>query len=166
MKTIKKILVPNDFSVKSLLLLRNAIESSTHQRLHVVLLHGILLSDSITELLFFRKEKYMEELCTKDFEDACELLKNKFQSRIVSLRLDIITSRDRNYFQHYLEANEIDEVYLPQNFELEFFGKRSFDIVPLLRTCTITPIPVRLFVRSEIDLTPAGRIPPFFRPGF
>ena len=156
MNTIKKILVPNDFSVKSLLLLRKIIESSNDE-LDIVLLHGIHLSNSITDLLFFRKENYLSELCTKDFDDVCVMLKNKFQSKIASFRLDIITSENRNYFQNYLEANEIDEVFLPQNLELKFTGERSFNLIPLLKNCSVPVSTVKLPVHSEIDLTPAGR---------
>lgn len=130
----KTILFPTDFTVESLQLLK-AFFSTADKDLsyNIILLHGLNSGDSITELLFFSKNKQIESLSDKSFNDACDIIINKYASHINSFRKDIFTGFTQNAFNNYIEANNIDEAYIPANYKLNITNKKSFDILPYIR---------------------------------
>jgi hypothetical protein len=130
---MKKILVPNDFSVNPLLVLKKVMEEQQTESFKIVLLHGIFTPDSITELLFYNKKVNLYEKENKDFLKACDLFKNKYDSRIVSFHSDIIISMRKHILKTYLEVNEIDEVFIPEGLNMNFRHRNSFDIVKLIK---------------------------------
>lgn len=137
MKSTKKILIPTDFSVKSLRLVREAIEQTKEENLEIILIHGAYLPTSITDLLFFSKTKLINSLQTQEFIDACRLIKSKYQSNIHSLYVDIIFGNNRSYFHTYLEKNQISEIFIPLNYKMNFKHKHSFNPLPLFKKCPI-----------------------------
>ncbi|MBT0606816.1 hypothetical protein [Aequorivita echinoideorum] len=133
----KKILIPTDFSVKSLNLVKQAIETSREEKVDIVLLQGAYLPSSITEMLFFSKRKLVKSFQSEEFNEACKMLKNKYDSRINSFCVDVITSKNNAYFQEYLLANGIDEIVVPNEDSLNFKGKNSFSPLPLFTKCKV-----------------------------
>ncbi|WP_228237582.1 hypothetical protein [Allomuricauda sp. M10] len=133
----KKVLIPTDFSVKSLELVRKTVEDNKNVLLEIVLLHGMHLSNSITDLLFFSKSRMIKELQTEEFTEATNVLKNKYPIKLNSLYVDLITSKSKAYFLNYLEAANIDEIVVPQKGFLDFKKAKGFDTLSLLDTCGI-----------------------------
>lgn len=138
-----KILMPTDFTVKSLILVRKALELTGDKTLNITLVHGIVLPSSITELLFYSKYKVMQKLSDPAFQEACELLKNRYSDRIQTIAGDVITSRNQSYFSGYLQANAIEEIFIPENLVLDFKRKDSFDVMPLFNKAKIKRTTVR-----------------------
>ncbi|MFD2098995.1 hypothetical protein [Flagellimonas iocasae] len=134
---IKKVLVPTDFSVNSLELVRKALEGSSTESLEVVLLHGTYLSNSITDLLFFSKSKLIQKLQTKEFVEACTVLRNKYPSKIHALYVDVITSNSNAYFKNYVDASQIEEIIVPHNGFLNFKKVGGINTLPLFKTCDV-----------------------------
>ncbi|WP_108423379.1 hypothetical protein [Flagellimonas amoyensis] len=127
----KKILIPTDFSVKSLELVRKAIVETADQPLEVVLLHGTILSNSITDLLFFSKSKLVKELQSEEFVEACTVLKNKYPSKIHSLYVEVITSNSPAYFRNFVDATQITEIFVPEEGVLNFKNAKGFNTLSL-----------------------------------
>lgn len=151
----RTILIPTDFSVRSLILVKEAMNRSSDEKVNIILLHGIILSDSITELMFFSKPALMAELETEEFKASIRLIQNKFYSRIVSIYVDIFTGVTQSAFENYVAANNIDEAYVAFNYEWQQKHKRSFDLLPFFRK---TKIPVNALeeypshlMRHEVD---------------
>lgn len=152
MEQIRKIIVPTDFSVKSLKVVIDLVESAdTNDTFDIVLLHGVYPPSSIAELLFIHPAKYIRDLETEEFKEACAVIKNKFQSRVHSMCIDVITSESKAYFRNYVERNEITEIVLPKGVELDFSGKHSFDIISLLRKSKL-PITEIQLGNEQIDV--------------
>lgn len=152
MEQTKKIIVPTDFSVKSLKVVVDLVESAdVSDTFDIVLLHGVYPPSSISDLLFIHPAKYIRELETEEFKEACAVIKNKFQSRIHSMCIDVITSESKAYFRNYAERNEIDEIFLPKGIELDFSGKHSFDIISLLKKSKLPITEIQLGV-EQIDV--------------
>lgn len=133
----KKVLIPTDFSVKSLELVRKTIEDSEKGSLEIVLLHGVYLSNSITDLLFFSKTRMIKELQTDEFTEAINVLRNKYPIKLDSLHVDLITSKNKAYFMNYVEAAHIDEIVVPQKDFLDFKKVKGFNTLPLFDACGI-----------------------------
>ncbi|WP_291113798.1 hypothetical protein [Flavobacterium sp. UBA6135] len=129
----KTILLQTDFTIESLNVLKTALAQSNHDDVFdIILLHGVHLSDSIRDLLFFSKQKIINQLVSEEFEQACFVIKNKYASKINSIRKDIFTGFTQSAFNSYTDANQIDAIYLPANFQWNFNKQKSFDLIPFM----------------------------------
>ena len=147
----KTIVIPTDFTVNSLNTLKAVLSSNpSGTSLDIILLHGMNLSDSIRDLLFFSKMKHIDALSNAEFEEAREVLCNKFDSHINSLKTDLFTGFNQSAFNSYLEANRIDKIYIPDSkenlpnknsFDLSGFIKKSAVEVITINTDAIIPVP-------------------------
>lgn len=130
----KTILFPTDFNIDSLNMLKMVLsENRENHVFDIILLHGIHLNDSITDLLFYSKSEHLRLLCSREFDEACSIIRNKFESNINSIRTDLFTGKNQASFNSYIEANRIDEVYLPVNYMLKLNNKKSKDITELIK---------------------------------
>lgn len=163
MQTTRKIVIPTDFSVKSLSHIVHILEqSSEEERLEIILLHGVYPSDSISELLFTSTSSLLASLQTPEFVNSCNLIKNKFQSRIKAMYADVLPNNSRAYLANYLEANAIEEVYIPMNYTMNFQSKRSFDIRSLLQKGTVPVRELHLADPEKFQLTRSGNMADLF----
>ncbi len=122
----KTILLPTDFSIESLRLLKEAITHVEIGSINIVFLHCIHLSDSIVDLLFFSKKELIESLLNKDFNDACKIIRNKYTHKINSARVEIFTGTTQQAFNNFLEGNQVDEIIIPKNHVFKLVNKKSF----------------------------------------
>ena len=130
----KTILIPTDFTIESLKMVKSLLSNSDKEiKYDLIFLHGIYLSDSIIDSYFFSKRKLLQTLTNNPFEEACEILKNKFASQIHSLKKDIFTGITRGAFENYLEANNVTEAYIPSNYEFVKVHEDSFDLIHYVR---------------------------------
>ena|SRR5690606_26299637 len=136
----KNVLVPTDFSVESLNTVKSILQNRPETtRYHIVLLHGLRMSDSITELLFYSKARLLESLTERSFKEACGILKNKYTSGIAALYTDLFSGQNQAAFDAYLEANDIEAVYVPARYRLQPTSPKSIDLLPFINKC---PVPV------------------------
>jgi hypothetical protein len=126
----KTILFPTNFRIESLNIVKSALSKSNGDaKLNIILLHGRHLSTSITERLFFSKSDLLDSLTNPEFEDAFNIIKNKYYSQINSIRKDIFSGFNQAAFNNYREGNKIDEAYIPASRSLELNSKKSFDLI-------------------------------------
>jgi len=136
----RTILIPTDFSIDSLKFLVEAVQSVQIGSINVVFLHCAHLPNSILDLLFYSKKEIIQSLVTPTFEDACKVIRNKYQSKINSTRIEIFTGHTQAAFENFLEGNRIDEIFVPENYILKT-TKNSFDPLPFIQ-------------RTELPITP------------
>jgi len=130
----KTILFPTDFSIGSLSIVRSVLQDMRGERTcGIILVHGFRPADSIIDLLFSSRSSWVRSLTNSDFDEACEVVRNKFESRITDLRKDVFTGITQAAFNDYLRGNGVQEVYLPQGHPLGLVSRRSFDLVPFIR---------------------------------
>lgn len=133
----KKILIPTDFTVQSLNILKSILSANNSGQIYdIVLLHGLSLTDSIRDLLFYSKHKQIEKLITPEFKEAYEIIRNKFDSQVGSLKIDLFTGYNLSAFSNYLEANKIDQIFISHKRQ-EFTNRNSFDLSPFINKCKI-----------------------------
>lgn len=133
----KTILIPTDFTVQSLNILKSVLSNkASNTTFDVILLHGLSLSDSIRDLLFFSKHEQIGTLTTPEFEEAYEVIKNKFDSQISSLRIDLFTGYNVSAFNNYLEGNKVEEIFISAKQQI-FSNKNSFNLDRFIAKCSI-----------------------------
>lgn len=146
----KTIVIPTDFTVQSLNVLKTVLhQNNAQQKYNVILLHGFNLGDSIRDLLFFSKSQQIESLMSTEFEEAYEVIRNKFDSQIGSLKIDLFTGYNVSAFNTYLEANSVKEIFTSDR-KPEFANKNSFDLSRFIRKCTINVTVVESVGKSSV----------------
>ncbi|MBX2897792.1 MAG: hypothetical protein KF763_20285 [Cyclobacteriaceae bacterium] len=145
---MRTILIPTDFTSVPLLLLKHAA-TSMNEELDVIFMYSTTLSDSITDLLFYSPKKIIAKVISQDFSEGCIIMQNRYPDKIQSIRYEVFTSAHANSFAMLAQANNVDEVLLPMdyNFHLKHL---AFD-------------PTRYIIRSgvpvlEVDLRLPVRI--------
>ncbi len=129
---IKTILIPTDFSVASLNTLRHALEQAKNNRHHIVLLYAEILTDSISDLLFYSRERIISPHITPAFIEALEIIKNRFEKKVSDIEIIPFHGRTMSAMQTFLKANKVDEIFIPPMFSLST-AKQAFDPLPFLK---------------------------------
>jgi hypothetical protein len=129
---MKTILLPTDLQIESLNLFNHAIHKNTSTELNIILLTGIRASDSIVELLF-KSIRENTHLISKDFKNAYEIIKNRNASIVRSIRVEFFSGITPNAARNFIDANGVDEIFLPRDYKLNLSAEGSFDIIPLLK---------------------------------
>lgn len=127
----KTILVPTDFCVPSLNVLRLALEEITEPKVNVVLLHCHTLSDSITERLFYSPSRIIQDLLTDDFDEALSILRNRFENRIGELRIKLFHGQVQDVFDTLLDTLKVDAIYFSKSYK-QHLSKRAFSATPYI----------------------------------
>jgi hypothetical protein len=111
-----KILIPTDFSERSLNQLDTFIRNHEYEGFECVLMFYDFLDDSITDLLFYSQTKFLKEKMPKDFETKFEDIKLKYaiKCKITILPFHGFTTND---FKDFLEANGISTCQIPENLD-------------------------------------------------
>jgi len=133
MDAVKKVLIPTDFSVKSLNLLLEFLKQTTSDKYEVILGHGYDVSNSFSEMLFYSEHRILTKLLTREFRESCHLIENTYKSRLHKFRFSILTGNGKRYVRNYIEANKIDIVVYSKGYRMKFRSGSSFDLQPYLK---------------------------------
>lgn len=128
----KTIMIPIDFKIESLNTLKLALIEIGDEKVNVLLVYAEKLSDSITDLLFYSPRKSMQSLINKDFEEALNIINNRFEKKINHLEKAFFHGYNVNALVNYTEANNVSQIYIPKEYKLKPKGK-GFDPTPLIR---------------------------------
>ncbi len=128
----KTILIPIDFHVESLNTLKLALKQNADSEVQVVLMYCEYLSDSIRDLLFYSPHKRIAELASADFHDAISIIRNRFSTTLISLRIELFHGHNASAFRNFTDGNRIDEIYIPKSYTLKKY-KSGFDPGPLIK---------------------------------
>jgi hypothetical protein len=126
-------MIPTDFSVRSLNLIRYAVNHFQEEKIRVTLLHFMELPGSITDLLMLPREASNHKLITPEFKEGISLLRNSYASKIESIRIDFLQGAGRRMLKNYLKAQGIEAILFPENYELKMPSKRSIDPTTIIR---------------------------------
>jgi hypothetical protein len=133
MNNLNKVIIPTDFSVKSLNFVIEFLKNNSSNQYDIVLLHGYDIPQTISDLLFFSKTKLLNKLQSKEFTDALHVIENHFESSIKTITIDFITSEQKQYIKNYLEVQNLAQIVTIENYAMSFKDKNSFDVNKLLK---------------------------------
>lgn len=146
----KTILIPTDFTVQSLNVLKAVLnQNNTKQEYDVILLHGFNSTDSIRDLLFFSKPQQIASLMNTEFEEAYEVIRNKFDSQINSLKIDLFSGYNSSAFNTYMEANGVSEIFTSDR-KPKFAHKNSFDLARFINKSRINTTIIESVSKSSV----------------
>src|SRR5690606_14477286 len=103
---IQRVLIPTDFTVNSLRIALEYLESSKNEHVELVLTGGYNLGESISMLLGFTLDDHLAELQDEDFLKACEMIKSRFKNKVVEIYADFMISKNKRYVSNYLKGRQ------------------------------------------------------------
>lgn len=131
----KNILIPTDFTIRSLRLVSQALESMSSVEPRITLFHLMVPPSGITDLLFMSEKQMRKQLVHQDFEDACDIIRNKYASAIRSFDIEILFGNSRAFLQNYIDAHDIDCIVYDKDHDYQLSAKRSVNPYALIEKC-------------------------------
>jgi|GEM_PF-232070 hypothetical protein len=128
----RTILIPTDFSIESLIPVKQAALLSSYDEIEIVLMFCDLLPVSISDLLFYAPSKAIRQHSNREFEEACSIIMNKYASRISSMRTEVFHGTSDAAFDNFISGNRIDEVIYPKNYVLKEH-RNGFSPLPYIK---------------------------------
>tara|TARA_Y100000782_G_scaffold92838_1_gene102471 strand:- start:4440 stop:4928 length:489 start_codon:yes stop_codon:yes gene_type:complete len=130
------ILIPTDFTIKSLTMVRDVVEQTKLNNINFILVHGVRPPSSTSELLFYSKRKLIETMTSPAFKSCCALIINRYPEKVSSIWPDILSTQHAAGFENYLDKVKPKETYIPSH-ALELPHERSFDVMSLLKKSSL-----------------------------
>ena len=133
----KSILIATDYSLESLNILKEVLKeknaSEDQDQYTVFLVSGYDMGDSIRDLLFNTKSTIFNKIKPQEFNDAYEIIKNKYPHLIEKIVCDVFTGSFQRTFDQYVKAEHIEEAYYSSSIKSK--GKGKFDLIPYIKKC-------------------------------
>ncbi|MPS63748.1 MAG: hypothetical protein DI622_01055 [Chryseobacterium sp.] len=133
----KSILIATDYSLESLNILKEVLKeknaSEDQNQYTVFLVSGYDMGDSIRDLLFNTKSTIFNKIKPQEFNDAYEIIKNKYPHLIEKIVCDVFTGSFQRTFDQYVKAEHIEEAYYSSSIKSK--GKGKFDLIPYIKKC-------------------------------
>lgn len=160
---MKNILIPTDFSVRSLGYVHTVIEQHRDEPVNIIYMHAMRMPDSLFELMTFARLNRHHRLMTTDFKDACEIIRNKYFSAIGSFQVEFFHGDTKAAFRNFLLARNIDVIALPVETNYHLPCSDSYNPMDLIRRSGYPLMTVKLPARTTVaarstiaDLLTAG----------
>lgn len=130
---MRKILIPTDFSVRSLKLAEYAFELYSKEIINLMLVYPYRLSLCDSELYRFSPSQIISELENEDFSRAKNVLINRFYRNIHSIEIALFTGTNSLAFKNFRDHHDIKIAVVPQKGFLDFSHSATFDSLNLIQ---------------------------------
>ena len=139
MNPVKRILVPVDFKVESLITLKKALDVLEDTMVEATLLYAEHLNDNISELLFYSPKDKMEKMVPRVFHEALSIIRNRYENNLGGVFIEFFHGYGVGAMKNFIDANRIDMAFLPSGYRLKPM-RNGFDPLPIIRR---TGIPIQ-----------------------
>ncbi|MBE7174869.1 MAG: hypothetical protein INR69_00605 [Mucilaginibacter polytrichastri] len=136
---MKNVLIPTDLTSQTLKHMDAVPQIFPKEKLNILLIHFIKMSDSITEMLLLSHRTREQRMITQGLRDHCEDIRRQHGSHIQSVNIDFFYGSTAAMFQDFIEANAVSAILFNSAYTYKKACKNSAD-------------PVRLIMRSGAPL--------------
>lgn len=134
------VLIPTDFTAASLKLAETALINAELSKCNVILFHAFRTPDLAINLLSISEPDPATVLMNEPFRQACKQLKNQYPNRVGKIVVRCMYGDTRALFRNFVEANDIDLIYCPDNYVFVPSHQRSADPRYLFKKCSVPVI--------------------------
>lgn len=131
------ILVPTDFTPASLKFAEGALKNVSVEKCNIVLYHAFAMPSSPFDLLGGSLHDPSCELITESFRQACKQLKDDHTKMVNKIIVRSMIGNTKALFRNFIEANDIDLIYCPEEFYFKPVHSRSVNPLSLFKKCGI-----------------------------
>ncbi|MEN0053712.1 MAG: hypothetical protein AAGC65_08585 [Mucilaginibacter sp.] len=155
---MKTLLIPTDFTYQSLQSIPEIAQQYYPQKVNIMLVHMLKITDSISELLMLSRRSTEIRQIPDNFYIRCRDLEKDYSHLIERIHIDIFYGSTIAVFNNYLDAHEVDGIVPPHsNYQLLF--KNSIDPEVLIDRCSIRVINIAETTGPMVDIiTPENEL--------
>jgi hypothetical protein len=132
----KTILIPTDFSIESLMPVKQAALTNHDSQIEIILMYCCFSTNSITDLLFYSPDNIIEQDVSFEFKEACQILENTYRSRI-KLSIEVFHGHNNSAFENFVAGKQITEAIILNNYTYKL-TKNTFNPVPYIKKSGLT----------------------------
>lgn len=129
------ILVPTDFTVTSVSWIRAAVRASKAAQCNIILFHAFAIPDSPFDLLASDEQAVPSGILTDAFRVACKQAKEDSNKAVRKIVVRTMRGNSRPLFRNFIDANEIDMIYFPEDAVMAKVHPLSIDPSSLFKDC-------------------------------
>ncbi|EHQ30494.1 hypothetical protein [Mucilaginibacter paludis] len=127
---MKTILIPTDFKVESLNCISDLFKRVYPEKLNIILVHMLDITDSIQELLMLSRRSTEYKHISPEFYKALAQIKANYADRLDRVNIEFFFGSTVAVFKNFLEANQVDSVVLLNDYHYDMLTEDGID--PLL----------------------------------
>ncbi|GAA0534146.1 hypothetical protein [Chitinophaga japonensis] len=141
---MKNILIPTDFSIRSLELVKAAVHANINERMNILLFHCFKMSDNIQELMMLSRRMKDYEHISDEFRAVCAQLQDRYPARINSIKVECFYGSTLAVFKNYLYGNDISLIVYDEQYRFEKVNKSSIDPLNIIKKsgCELLPLTI------------------------
>lgn len=124
---MSKIIIPTDFSTKSLQLVEYAVLNKYKNPISILLVHGYHMSYQYWDMIHFSKSEIINQLCSEEFKEMRRILLLEHKFDIAAIDIDLFMGNNSVAFQSLLNQHHITHGLIPNKPLDSFSNRRSFD---------------------------------------
>ncbi len=132
LKIMTNILVPTDFTPASFQLAQQAVVAFKGNKITMMLFHAFQMPDPFDLLHRCRKMPY-HDLLTESFRQSYRQLKELYPQQLQKIHFNCMEGNTAVMFRNFVEANEIDCIIYPEQYQFIPVSKISVDPGPLFK---------------------------------
>jgi hypothetical protein len=122
---MKTLLIPTDFNLASLNCIPGLVQSYAPEKVEVILVHMMKVTDNIGELLMLSRRSSEYRHISEDFYKACARLKRLYAANINNIRIEFFYGSTVAVFKNFLEANEVDAIVMLEDYDYRMLNNNS-----------------------------------------
>lgn len=127
------IILPTDFSIGSLQPVHDIMQFHRHDVVRITLLHLVDIPSGIGDLLFRLRRMDDRFPIPQPFLDACEVLANRYDSRLTTIAPLIRYGSTAGFLENLLSGLKADVVYYQADYNEQAAFEDSIPLIPLLK---------------------------------
>ncbi len=145
------ILIPTDFSIDSIQVLREYLDRNAAQAgLQIVFAAGYDTGSSITSLLFHSRSRILQKMNLESFNEALHIIENKYSNLIRGIRIEFFSGWNQSSFRNFLAGNRIDHIVYTSDMRLQSGCSEWFDITPFIKRTGTAQTAIPLHITAEV----------------
>ncbi len=139
---MKNILIPTDFSIRSLDLVKAAVYAGINEPMNILLVNFFKMSDNIQELMMLSRRMKDYEHISDEFREVCNQLQERYPARINSIKVECFYGSTIAVFKNYLFGNNINMIVYDEHYRFIKLNKSSIDPLNIIKKsgCALLPL--------------------------
>jgi hypothetical protein len=142
------VLLPTDLTIQSLYPIHEICRQAGNEPCNIHVIHTLSMPAGIMDLLFLQGKKPYKML-SPSFLEAMDLLRGKYSAVIGRLSFEFLWGHSRGFLRNYMEARDIQTIYMLKEYEYKPGLPESVDCRTTLHKCQLPVVYVQKKDREE-----------------
>jgi hypothetical protein len=140
---MKNILIPTDFSLRSLDMVKAAVNhAQLHAPMNILLVHFFKMSDNMQELMLLSRRMKDYEHISTEYRNTMAQLQKQYPARINGIRVECFYGSTLAVFKNFLHGNGISLIACDEHYRFVKVTRNSIDPLNIIKKsgCALLPL--------------------------